>query len=139
MTSYCQDLFKWGSTQNLSVKLFSARTATRVAYFFGTSRPKKRAFPLDAPVRGRAYFVTFLVGCALTCASCTRQVQTSSVPAPVPAVHAVMVRQAQNAAEAGDGDLELRRLRQFLAANPNNPDARILMARYYEARGLPDL
>ena len=50
-----------------------------------------------------------------------------------------MVRQAQNAVEAGDGDLELRRLRQFLAANPKNPDARVLLARYYEGRGLPDL
>jgi tetratricopeptide (TPR) repeat protein len=50
-----------------------------------------------------------------------------------------MVRQAKNAAEAGDGDLELRRLRQFLAVNPKNPDARILLARYYESRGLPDL
>ncbi len=50
-----------------------------------------------------------------------------------------MVRQAKNAAEAGEGDLELRRLRQFLAENPKNPDARVLLARYYEARGLPDL
>jgi Flp pilus assembly protein TadD len=50
-----------------------------------------------------------------------------------------MVRQAKNAADAGDGDLELRRLRQFLAANPKNPDARVLLARYYEAHGYPDL
>ncbi len=50
-----------------------------------------------------------------------------------------MVRQAQNAKDAGDGDLELRRLRQFLAANPNSEDARVLLARYYEAHGLPDL
>jgi tetratricopeptide (TPR) repeat protein len=50
-----------------------------------------------------------------------------------------MVRQAKNAAEAGDGDVELRRLRQFLAANPRNPDARILLARYYQAHGSPDL
>ncbi len=50
-----------------------------------------------------------------------------------------MVRQAKNAAEAGDGDLELRRLRQFLAANPKNPEARLLLGRYYESRGLPDL
>jgi Flp pilus assembly protein TadD len=50
-----------------------------------------------------------------------------------------MIRQAQNAREAGDGDLELRRLRQFLAANPQSPDARVLLARHYESRGLPDL
>jgi Flp pilus assembly protein TadD len=50
-----------------------------------------------------------------------------------------MVRQAQNAKEAGDGDVELRRLRQFLAANPRNPDGRILLARYYQAHGAPDL
>ena len=64
-----------------------------------------------------------------------------------------MVRQAQNAKEAGDGDLELRRLRQFLAANPKNTldTARaqaelmlgdgpkvILTAGYFNTWGTPD-
>ncbi len=103
-----------------------------MAYFCGT-------FGDGKPVSPRVFAVTI---CALACSSCVHQVQTASssttVPA-VPAVHEMMMRQARNAAEAGDGDLELRRLRQFLAANPKNPDARVLLARYYESRGLPDL
>jgi Flp pilus assembly protein TadD len=77
--------------------------------------------------------------CAFACASCTRQVQTASLPAPIPAVSAVMARQVKNAADAGEGDVELRRLRQHLAANAKDPDARIQLARYYSSRGLPDL
>lgn len=92
----------------------------------------------------RALFELVLaVICAGSTVSCTHQVQTSTMaaatPPPMTAVRSVMVRQAQNAKDAGDGDLELRRLRQFLAANPKSEDARVLLARYYEARGLPDV
>jgi Tfp pilus assembly protein PilF len=87
----------------------------------------------------RARHLTFLAVSVLMCTACTHQIQTTSAPTPVPAVRAMMLRQAKNAAEAGDGDLELRRLRQFLAANPKTPDARVLLARYYEAHGYPDV
>jgi Flp pilus assembly protein TadD len=50
-----------------------------------------------------------------------------------------MARQVQNAADAGEGDLELRNLRARLAANPKDLDSRILLARLYMRRGLPDL
>jgi Flp pilus assembly protein TadD len=50
-----------------------------------------------------------------------------------------MSRQVQNAVDAGEGDLELRALRQKLAANPADLDSRILLARLYLRRGLPDL
>jgi Tfp pilus assembly protein PilF len=99
----------------------------------------KWAFAPASSPHGRIFSLTVLTVCVVSTVSCTHQMQTASMPAPVPAVHAVMVRQARNAADAGDGDLELRRLRQFLAANPSNPDARILMARYYDSHGLPDL
>lgn len=111
-----------------------------MADYFGTSRTGRVGESSARTKRetpdGR---LTFLAICLSACTACTHEIQTTSAPSPVPAVHAVMVRQAKNAAEAGDGDFELRRLRQFLAANPKNPDARVLLARYYEAHGYPDL
>ena len=50
-----------------------------------------------------------------------------------------MSREVNNAKDDGDGDIELRTLRQHLAANAKDPDARIQLARYYSSRGLPDL
>jgi Flp pilus assembly protein TadD len=77
---------------------------------------------------------------ALACASCVRQVQTSAPRAPSrSAVSVVMARQVQNAVDAGDGDPEARELRKRLAANANDLDARILLARLYSRKGLPDL
>jgi Flp pilus assembly protein TadD len=51
----------------------------------------------------------------------------------------MMSRQVQNAVDAGEGDLEARRLRQRVAANETDLDARILLARLYRQRGLTDL
>jgi Flp pilus assembly protein TadD len=50
-----------------------------------------------------------------------------------------MAREVKGAADAGEGDLELRMLRQRLAANAKDLDARIALARYYAERNLPDL
>lgn len=50
-----------------------------------------------------------------------------------------MQRQVQNAVYAGDGDPEIRNLRKRLAANANDLDARIMLARLYAQRNLPDL
>ncbi len=54
-------------------------------------------------------------------------------------VSAVMQRQIQNAIDAGEGDMEARGLRQRLATNADDLDARIRLARLYSSRGLPDL
>jgi Flp pilus assembly protein TadD len=54
-------------------------------------------------------------------------------------VTAVITRQVENAVDAGEGDLQLRGLRKRLAANASDLDARILLARLYAKRGLPDL
>jgi tetratricopeptide (TPR) repeat protein len=50
-----------------------------------------------------------------------------------------MTRQIENAVDLGDGDVEARRWRQRLAANGNDLDARIALAKLYANRGLPDL
>ena len=43
-----------------------------------------------------------------------------------------MQRQVEHAVYAGEGDPEIRSLRQRLAANANDLDARIMLARAYE-------
>jgi Flp pilus assembly protein TadD len=50
-----------------------------------------------------------------------------------------MAREVKGAADAGEGDLELRTLRQRLAANAKDLDARMALAHYYAERNLPDL
>ena len=77
--------------------------------------------------------------CALACASCTHQVQTTSRGVTQPAVPAVKARRVQNAADAGEGDLEARALRRRLAANADDLEARMALAQIYLQRGLPDL
>jgi Flp pilus assembly protein TadD len=53
--------------------------------------------------------------------------------------HALLVRQVENAVDLGDGDVEAKRWRQRLAANVNDLDARLALARLYASRGLPEL
>jgi Flp pilus assembly protein TadD len=77
--------------------------------------------------------------CVLACASCTHQVQTASRGVSQPAVPAVKARRVENAADAGEGDLEARALRRRLAANADDLDARMALAQLYSRRGLPDL
>jgi Flp pilus assembly protein TadD len=50
-----------------------------------------------------------------------------------------MLRQVENAVDSGDGDIQIRTLRQRLAASERDLDARILLARIYSQGGLPDL
>lgn len=76
---------------------------------------------------------------ALACVSCTRQTQVGALPGSNYSVPAVMERQIKNAADAGDGDTEIRALRTRLASNAADLDARVLLARLYKQRGLTDL
>jgi Flp pilus assembly protein TadD len=73
------------------------------------------------------------------CASCVRQTQVASQPSTNTKTHAMLMRQVENAVDFGDGDPEARRLRQRLAANAGDLDARIALAKLYASRGLPDL
>ena len=77
---------------------------------------------------------------ALGCVSCVHQVERAPHTIPnLPAVTTVMTRHIQNAIDAGEGDLQLRALRKRLAANAEDLDARLLLARLYLRRGLTDL
>lgn len=80
------------------------------------------------------------VGLALLITAVTLGCAQKKVAATAPTgVNATMARQVQNAVDAGDGDLEARALRQRLAANPDDLDARLALAQRYDRRGLPDL
>src|SRR5207247_3359619 len=57
------------------------------------------------------------------------------LPAPQPA----MERQIQNAVDAGDGDYEIRLLRQKMALEPDNLEVRLALAKRYESVGSPEL
>src|ERR1044072_801667 len=61
--------------------------------------------------------------------------QQVKLPAPQPA----MERQVQNAVDAGDGDYEIRVLRQQMAKEPDNLEVRLALARRYQAMGSTEL
>lgn len=50
-----------------------------------------------------------------------------------------MHRQVLNAVDAGDGDIEVRRLRRRVAAVPSDSAARLALAEHYEKSGYPEL
>jgi Flp pilus assembly protein TadD len=70
---------------------------------------------------------------------CVKQVRTSAIPSTSSGVTQTMGKQIQNAIDAGDGDIEARAMRQRLASNPDDLDARLVLARRYLQRGFPDL
>jgi Flp pilus assembly protein TadD len=69
--------------------------------------------------------------------SCVHQNQnrTSSTPAPKPAALSNWDRQIRNAVDAGDGDYQLRVLREKVAAEPDNIPVRLELAKAYRERG----
>jgi tetratricopeptide (TPR) repeat protein len=95
-------------------------------------------------------FQLLLAGLAMLSCSCTRHtpvvngvarglakpVQSRAPTAPTPTV---WERQVKNAVDAGDGDYELRRLREIVAAEPGNIPARLDLAAVYRQRGFPDV
>jgi Flp pilus assembly protein TadD len=82
------------------------------------------------------------IALALLTASCVRQTRASNArphhpPAAPAAVRqpSVWDRQIQNAIDAGDGDYQLRVLREKVAADPASISARLDLARAYSDRG----
>jgi Flp pilus assembly protein TadD len=85
----------------------------------------------------RSYFYFFSITLAtLSCAARNPGAATQSkLPPPQPA----MERQIQNAVDAGDGDYEIRILRQRMAQEPDNLEVRLALARRYQAMGSTEL
>jgi tetratricopeptide (TPR) repeat protein len=77
-----------------------------------------------------------LVLSALTLTSCATKTATlHSTPyfSPTP------TREATNAVDAGDGDLEIASLRKTMMARPDDVEVRLRLAQAYTARGFPDV
>lgn len=75
-----------------------------------------------------------VVGC-----SCTHTPVTRSAAPPAPAPLSAFDRQIRNAHDAGDGDYQLKTLRERIAAEPDSIPARIELAKAYQQRGYPDI
>jgi Flp pilus assembly protein TadD len=68
--------------------------------------------------------------------SCThKQIARTNLPAPP----TIWDRQVRNAVDAGEGDYQLRALRERVAAEPENVAVRIELAKAYRERGYPEI
>lgn len=76
---------------------------------------------------------------ALTLAACVHTPVTAHAPSAVPPIFTDQVRNAHNAIDAGDGDYQLRALRERVAAEPENAAARLDLIQAYRNRGYPDV
>jgi len=76
---------------------------------------------------------------ALFLAACTHTPVTPHPPSAVPPIFSQQVRNARNAVDAGDGDYQLRALREQAAAEPENADVRLALIQAYRDRSYPDI
>jgi tetratricopeptide (TPR) repeat protein len=74
--------------------------------------------------------VTFACATAISC------VHTQVVKTAAPTI---WERQVRNAVDAGEGDLQLRKLRERVAAEPENVAVRMELAAAYRERGYPEI
>jgi tetratricopeptide (TPR) repeat protein len=81
------------------------------------------------------YLPAILAACAALLVSCVHQTQVSRAHAPTSAPISNWDRQVRNAVDAGDGDYQLRALRQKVAAEPDNVAVRLELAKAYGERG----
>src|SRR5689334_7587802 len=73
---------------------------------------------------------------AALCASCVHEKRVAVAP---PAAPTVWERQVRNARDAGDGDYQMKSLRDRVAAEPENIPLRIELAKAYRERGYPEI
>jgi Flp pilus assembly protein TadD len=71
--------------------------------------------------------------------ACTHQRMVKATPAPAAGQLTVWDRQVRNAVDAGEGDYQLRALRQRVAGEPDNIAIRLELARAYRERGYPEI
>ena len=70
--------------------------------------------------------------------SCTHTPVVKTATPPAPAV-SVWDRQVRNAIDAGEGDYQLRQLREKVAAEPDNIGVRVELAKAYRERGYHEI
>src|SRR3954447_15614937 len=68
-----------------------------------------------------------------------RSIQAQAAVDPKYGTKETMQRQVRNAVDAGDGDVRIRGLRQRLASNPDDLEARFALAKYYRELGFADV
>jgi Flp pilus assembly protein TadD len=85
----------------------------------------------------RLYFS--LLSAAVLTLSCASRTRGAAAQVKLPPPQPAMQRQVQNAIDAGDADYEIRSLRQRMAAEPDNVDVRLALARRYQAMGSTEL
>lgn len=78
---------------------------------------------------------------ALVLAAASLSGCASKAPAlhPTPFFSPTATRQATNAVDAGDADLEIAELRRVMMSRPDDVDARVRLAQAYTLRGFPDV
>jgi Flp pilus assembly protein TadD len=85
----------------------------------------------------RLYFSLLSVA-ALTL-SCASRNPTAMAQVKLPPPQPAMERQVQNAIDVGDGDYEIRTLRQRMVKEPDSLEVRLALARRYQAMGSIEL
>lgn len=83
--------------------------------------------------------ISAVAALALFAAGCAHHSQVTTSAPPRSAPMTAFERQIRNAHDAGDGDYQLRLLRQRVAAEPDSVPARIELAKAYQERGNADL
>ena len=83
--------------------------------------------------------IAAFAGLSLSCATSIPSARHSSPRTPPPATVNAFDRQVRNARDAGDGDYQLNLLRQRVAAEPENVNARLDLAKAYRDRGYPEV
>jgi Flp pilus assembly protein TadD len=84
------------------------------------------------------YLPALLAACAAFPVSCVQRTRVSGTNAPTSAPLSNLTnwdRQVRNAIDAGDGDYQLRVLREKVAAQPDNIPVRLELAKAYRGRG----
>jgi tetratricopeptide (TPR) repeat protein len=80
-----------------------------------------------------------LAACAAFSVSCVHQTQVSGTAMPKSATVNPWERQIRNAVDAGDGDYQLRALREKVSAEPDNIPVRLELAKAYRERGYHEI
>ncbi len=80
-----------------------------------------------------------LAAVVLLTSGCVRRSTAQVTPGAPAAPQTVWERQIHNAKDAGDGDYDLRLLRERVEADPANVMARLDLAQAYRKRGYPDV